>query len=122
MKNRKLFAVVVALFLLTALSVPFAADVFYDPDNGQVVADTWTYWDNEQPDISIPYLDVWTTVWGINNTHGVDKVRTLLVLFGSPIEVFENNGYGSFKDIYYPVPAADANLYHSEIISLTFDQ
>ena len=121
MKNRKLFSAVVILFLLTALSVPFAAGIFYDPDNGQVFADSWTYWDFDQPDISIPYLDVWTTVWGINNTHDVRLTVTDLYYSGSPYDQFENEGYGTFKDISYPIPAPDAYLYNSQVTSMLFN-
>jgi hypothetical protein len=120
MKNRKLFTVVVVLFLLIALSVPFAAGVFYDPDNGAVYASSWTFWDPDQPDISIPYLDVWTTVMEINNTHEVDKVTTRLELYSSPVAIFVDDAEFEIKNIYYPVPAPDANLYHSDVAGLTF--
>ncbi len=121
MKNRKLFTVVAVLFLLIALSVPFAAGVFYDPDNGALYASSWTFWDPDQPVMSIPYLDVYTTIRGINNTHDVTEVRTDLYYCGSPWYIFINEGSPDITNYYYPVPAPDANLYSSAVISLSFN-
>ncbi|WP_295096081.1 hypothetical protein [Ruminococcus sp.] len=122
MKNRKLFTVVVVLFLLIALSVPFAAGVFYDPDNGAVYASSWTFWDPDQPAMSIPYLDVNTTIRGINNTHAFNYVRTDLYYCGSQLTYYEHNeGYEDTTDYYFPVPAPDANLYSSLVTFVGFE-
>ncbi|MBO4392262.1 MAG: hypothetical protein J5816_03060 [Clostridia bacterium] len=120
MKNRKLFTVIAILCIMIAVSVPFFADVFYDQDNGALYASTWTYWDTDQPAMSIPYLDVNTTVMGINNTHDIAEVRTVVVVFGGVCNYFDHNSYGNFTDYHYPVPAADASLYHSEIAYVHF--
>lgn len=121
MKNRKLFTVTLVLLLMIVMSLPLFADIFYDPDNGILYASTWTFWDTEQPDISIPYLDIWTAIMGMNNTHDIDVARTVLVVFGSVCEYYDYNDYGTKKEIYYPVPAPDASLYSSEIAFVRFD-
>ena len=120
MKNRKLFAVATVIFLLIAFSIPFLAKTIYDPDNGAVIANSWTYWDSEQPETSIPYLDVWTNVWNFSSNYNIYEITTNLYQFGSACDTFYNYSYGTHKNIHFPVPAADANLYSSEVTHIIF--
>lgn len=121
MKNKKTFAVIVILFLLVALSIPFLAESFYDPDGGEIYATSWTYWNPDQPEMSMPYLDINTMVRGINNTHPIDEVTTSLYQFGCHVLNYYNYGGGNFTDYYYPVSASDANYYSSLVTFCTFD-
>ena len=59
MKNRKLFTLTAVIIMLFAMAAPVFAQTFYDQDNGTVFASAWTFWDDEQFETSMPYLDVW---------------------------------------------------------------
>ena len=121
MKNRKLFTVVVVLFLLIALSVPFAAGVFYDQQNGVVYADAYTYWDPDQPDTSIPYLDVWTTVININSVYDIDEVATSVDKSDGTYDLIINSGFwGYHKNIVFPVAAFEASQYDAHVSWISF--
>lgn len=113
MKNRKLFTVTAVIIMLVALAAPVFAETFYDRDNGAVFAYAWTFWDDEQFETSMPYLDVWTAVMNINSTHDISGVDTAVYLINYPgaYAVFYNSGFGTSKDILAPVAAFEADQF-----------
>lgn len=122
MKNRKLFTVTAVIIMLVALAAPVFTETFCDRDNGAVFASAWTFWDDEQFETSMPYLDVWTAVMNINSTYDIDLVRTVVdrAYYISEYAVFYNSGFGTSKDILAPVAAFEADQFSARVTQIIF--
>ena len=124
MKNRILFTVTAIIIITTAVSLPLFAGSFYDIDGHEVYAEAWTFWDSEQFETSMPYLDVWTSVMNINSTHGIYHVKTYVTRSGYtfPYEEFDfyTGFYGTQKRIVAPVAAFEASQFVASVGTVDF--